>query len=135
VLKLFEQKLRPRMRWSRFVYLATGMNLTEPVTCPLSEWQCNSSQCIPLRWRCDGSFDCTDRSDEVGCPPGHIAPHDMCHLNGEFRCLGSNQCIHQSWVCDSDPDCEDGSDEADCKLRFSASFHASVLVFILRPGS
>jgi len=89
------------------------------VTCPPDEWHCNSSQCIPLRWRCDGSFDCADQSDEVGCPLGHIAPDDVCHFSGEFRCRGSDQCIHQSWVCDSDPDCEDGSDEANCKSSSS----------------
>ena len=101
---------------------------TAPVTCPPSEWQCNSSQCIPSRWRCDGSFDCADRSDEVDCPANHVAPDDKCHFNGEFRCRSTGQCIHQAWVCDSDPDCEDGSDEANCKLCFmlvvAASCHA-----------
>jgi len=97
------------------------VSVTAPVTCPPDEWQCSnsSSQCIPSRWHCDGSFDCADLSDEVGCPPQHIAPDDQCHFSGEFRCRGSGQCIHHSWVCDSDPDCEDGSDEANCKWSFS----------------
>lgn len=88
---------------------------TAPLTCPPDEWQCNSSQCIPSRWRCDGSFDCADLSDELGCPPHHVAPDDVCHFSGEFRCRSSGQCIHDAWVCDSDPDCEDGSDEANCE--------------------
>jgi len=114
---------------SMSVCLSVRVYLSAPVTCPLNEWQCNNSQCIPRRWHCDGSFDCSDRSDEFGCPPGHIVPDDKCHVNGEFRCVSSSQCIHQKWVCDADPDCEDGSDEANCNLSFSLGIFLCLRVF------
>lgn len=33
-------------------------------TCSASDFVCNSGQCIPNRWQCDGDPDCEDGSDE-----------------------------------------------------------------------
>jgi len=33
-------------------------------TCLHNEYQCESGQCIPLDWICDGEWDCSDASDE-----------------------------------------------------------------------
>lgn len=42
-----------------FIYF-TGL-----LKCADSDFQCaNQQQCIPLRWKCDGEFDCADESDE-----------------------------------------------------------------------
>ena len=36
----------------------------------MGEFSCYSGdQCVPERNRCDGRFDCRDRSDELNCPP------------------------------------------------------------------
>lgn len=37
-------------------------------TCDPSQFQCRNSRCVPKIWRCDGDFDCSDKSDELGCP-------------------------------------------------------------------
>jgi len=39
-----------------------------PITChPGTDFACSENYCITSRWRCDGDYDCPDRSDEMGC--------------------------------------------------------------------
>ena len=36
--------------------------------CPAEKFQCqHDGTCIPSNWRCDGHFDCDDKSDENDC--------------------------------------------------------------------
>ncbi|XP_059560178.1 low-density lipoprotein receptor-related protein 2 [Myotis daubentonii] len=67
-------------------------------------FRCEDGHCIPASWRCDGTKDCLDDSDEIGCPPATCQP-------GYFQCQSKELCIPNSWVCDNEQDCEDGSDE------------------------
>ncbi|XP_028967168.1 low-density lipoprotein receptor-related protein 6 [Galendromus occidentalis] len=79
-------------------------------TCSPSEWTCRGgvNRCIPLEARCDGTFDCSDGSDEYGC----------CALMDVFKCSSNGEldmCVHSKRVCDGHADCRDGSDEKDCE--------------------
>uniref|UniRef100_A0A8B9W0E8 EGF-like calcium-binding domain-containing protein n=1 Tax=Anas zonorhyncha TaxID=75864 RepID=A0A8B9W0E8_9AVES len=85
-------------------------------TCAESDFVCNSGQCVPNRWQCDGDPDCENGSDEIA---------DLCYMRtcqvNEISCgPQSTQCILVSWKCDGekdcnrDPDCKDGSDEINC---------------------
>uniref|UniRef100_A0A3B4B4V3 Thrombomodulin n=1 Tax=Periophthalmus magnuspinnatus TaxID=409849 RepID=A0A3B4B4V3_9GOBI len=72
--------------------------------CNSGQFQCNNGQCINSEWRCDGTKDCTDDSDELNCPPPACTSQ-------EFKCVTSGECIPIGFVCDGEPDCVDGSDE------------------------
>lgn len=74
------------------------------------EFRCaHGKKCIAGSRRCDGSPDCTDHSDEMGCQ----VPIKGC----EHRCNDGFRCIPNSFVCDGETDCVDGSDERDCGER------------------
>ncbi|XP_022104410.1 low-density lipoprotein receptor-related protein 2-like isoform X2 [Acanthaster planci] len=74
--------------------------------CPAGHYQCDSGQCISLAWRCNGVFNCDDRSDELGCDYGTCS-------TTEYQCP-SGMCITQSWLCDGIEDCPDREDESNC---------------------
>ena len=93
-----------------------------------NEWmyKCESSQCVPYWWKCDGVADCDDASDERECGgPGAgrggpelgrdsalvpVSPPVLGCSRGKFQC-DSGDCIWAAWVCDGEKDCAGGEDE------------------------
>ena len=41
---------------------------TERECDPNLEFKCGDGYCIEKHWKCDGTSDCADSSDEIGCP-------------------------------------------------------------------
>ncbi|XP_066292098.1 MAM and LDL-receptor class A domain-containing protein 1-like isoform X1 [Branchiostoma lanceolatum] len=73
--------------------------------CPLDQFPCNNSQCVPLSARCDGQADCLDRSDEHNC---------TCRPD-QFLC-DISRCAPLSAKCNGLPDCLDWTDETNCTI-------------------
>lgn len=122
-----------------------GKTCISPPTCSIDQFPCHSGKvnCIPIVWKCDGTPDCGDKSDEMVCPEcpetqfrcsrgkcldrtrlcdGKLdcpdgSDEQCCGLD-EFRCLKGNTCLNMLQVCDAKEDCPDRSDENSKSCRF-----------------
>lgn len=91
-------------------------------TCGAGEFQCSSSRCVPMNFKCDGENDCGDYSDETGCV------NVTCSMS-QFLCE-NRRCIPSTWKCDSENDCGDGSDEGDfCTEKTCAYFQVGEEIY------
>eukprot|EP00488_Nonionellina_sp_1-RS-2012_P002232 TRINITY_DN41_c0_g1_i7.p1 TRINITY_DN41_c0_g1~~TRINITY_DN41_c0_g1_i7.p1 ORF type:complete len:213 (-),score=47.68 TRINITY_DN41_c0_g1_i7:905-1543(-) len=63
-----------------------------------------TGRCVPISWRCDGTNDCDDASDEQLC--SLFACDDS-----QYQCTDNGLCISTSWLCDDYDDCANGEDE------------------------
>lgn len=79
----------------------SGSGICEDPLYPIS---CGpGDRCVPQSYVCDGSSDCIDGRDEIGCG---------CDVN-EYSCYDGS-CVPQSYVCDGGSDCSSGEDEVGC---------------------
>lgn len=71
-------------------------------------FKCSTSgECLDESQRCDGTVDCTDKSDELNCKKL------KCHAD-QFKCVDEQQCIPIEQRCDKNFNCRDESDEKGC---------------------
>lgn len=77
----------------------------EPTDCQPNQFKCLSGNCIRDVFRCNGSPECLDGSDELNCP--------KCGPN-QFTCFHELVCRDNRHLCDGVTDCIDGYDEICC---------------------
>ncbi|XP_070808754.1 LOW QUALITY PROTEIN: sortilin-related receptor [Pituophis catenifer annectens] len=80
-------------------------------TCDQFSFQCQNGVCVSLVWKCDGTDDCGDYSDEANCENPTEVP--SCSRYYQFQC-DNGHCIPNRWKCDQENDCGDWSDEKSC---------------------
>ncbi|XP_037299562.1 modular serine protease isoform X2 [Manduca sexta] len=69
------------------------------------EWQCRDGSCISPESKCDGAYDCPDKSDETHA----LCRNKICQPNW-FRCT-YGACVDGTAPCNGVQDCADNSDE------------------------
>ncbi|KAL1433094.1 hypothetical protein MTO96_002059 [Rhipicephalus appendiculatus] len=91
-----------------------GRSLVPPPPVPVdgkcrpTEFSCFATKtCVPSQWRCDGTADCEDGSDEVNCT------RRVC-LEPFVSCADQSSCVLKKKFCDGKFDCNDHSDELGC---------------------
>ncbi|XP_048255750.1 low-density lipoprotein receptor-related protein 4-like isoform X3 [Haliotis rufescens] len=95
--------------WSRLhnaCFFSVLVAIAQAGRCSEGKFLCDGERCVPTRWKCDGTYDCRDHSDEESCELKTCGTH-------YFRCW-NGQCVTRKWRCDGEYDCADGSDETEC---------------------
>jgi hypothetical protein len=82
-------------------------------SCEPPPFTCANGEKVDANDKCDGFADCSDSSDEAGCPT--------------FACA-DGQTIPLDNQCDAWPDCSDGSDEQGCTNLFDCGDGEKVLL-------
>lgn len=79
--------------------------------CTSSQFMCENEECIQVSKKCDGVFDCEDKSDEAGCATKQL--QNVTCSSAQWACK-NGICIPRNDRCNKIMNCEDGSDEMDC---------------------
>ncbi|XP_018797492.1 PREDICTED: putative vitellogenin receptor isoform X1 [Bactrocera latifrons] len=74
---------------------------------PMYQCPSDTSICLELSSRCNGTTECPRGEDEAKCGV-------VCSIY-EFQCKSNDECIRMEFRCDRDKDCTDGSDELNCE--------------------
>ncbi|KAI1295375.1 Low-density lipoprotein receptor-related protein 2 [Halotydeus destructor] len=91
------------------------------ITCSSFHFTCRNGRCISAFYHCDGVNDCSDYSDEIGCP---FQRRVTCQPS-QFLCKHGLKCVDPVKRCNHEDDCHDNSDETGCEHYFKQSNFSS----------
>ncbi len=86
----------------------------EEASCSAEYFKCPGFYCIPLRYVCNGVWECPGGMEEL--------PNMNCHLricSGLFKCSDSVICIASESICDGIIDCPHGDDIRFCDMNLA----------------
>ncbi|CAF3052787.1 unnamed protein product [Rotaria socialis] len=106
------------------------IKFSDSIICPSYLFRCDTIQCLPYAFVCNGEYNCHDKTDEVNCSTA-IINNDLCNIKNSINCeqdiLHSTRlidhgirfeytqpikiCIKRSSVCDGIIDCRNAIDE------------------------
>nr|XP_054761373.1 uncharacterized protein LOC129267772 [Lytechinus pictus] len=98
------------------------LRLCDDFECPAYFTKCPGSYCIPLRFRCNGVWDCANGEDEMECS-SFVCPA------GTYSCRRSTICLPPNQVCDGIRHCSDADDEQFCGVTCPVGCNCTGLVF------
>nr|XP_054761024.1 sortilin-related receptor-like [Lytechinus pictus] len=79
----------------------------------------NGQKCIPRTKRCNGYYDCSDLSDEIGCQTAApTEPPNICGF-GQFFCHYLANCVDELKHCDGNENCFLDEDEEGCNGTYT----------------
>ncbi len=124
-LIFYEERRQSRLWQGRYHFLRgggesicdqNGQHLVEceKTDCSPKYFKCPGFYCIPLRYVCNGIWECPGGMEEL--------PHMNCHLqtcSGLFKCLDSLICIAPESICDGIIDCPHGDDIQFCDMNLA----------------
>lgn len=132
----------------------------EKTTCSPDHFTCKTGnkECIPKQWHCDGSADCSDKSDEEDCPicevglymcqdrtcipekqvcdgqfqcPDKDDEDSCCEKESQIKCADGTKCFEKESRCDGKNDCDDNSDEISCAETVSTRDTQSISAHVI----
>lgn len=82
---------------NKYIVSVIPLVTRSPGICHRKQFQCYmDGSCVPLRWHCDGDWDCEDGSDESNCA-GNTR---TCNSHSEFTCKDTGMInVHRVWCC------------------------------------
>nr|XP_047125128.1 low-density lipoprotein receptor class A domain-containing protein 3-like isoform X7 [Hydra vulgaris] len=104
--------------FGRTTQITTPTRTTVFSVCSSDHFQCFSGKCIPLNWKCDDYYDCSDHSDEDPSICGRTTEITTLTrsttffecLSNQFQCF-NGECIPLYLKCNGYYNCFDRSDE------------------------
>jgi hypothetical protein len=93
------KKLGKRNHFFFFVFLNLFFfhQLGDSIICPSDLFRCDTIQCLPYAFVCNGEYNCQDKTDEMNCSTA-IINNDLCNTKNSINC--EQDILHSTRLAD-----------------------------------